>query len=596
MNTLKSLSLVWREIADGFKTDPKSIATFERRVNGAGLPFLTIELPSLGKDLDRALDCGYFQITGRFKTRRDSNLPVFLYEHFVKVFYEDGWIRENPTGIKELRQLTLMFYKFSVPFTPSQELEATKKFIATDALVKTSAWHWTLPIVRKYFESLFPDNPMDIRPHHASGQTSDRTSNSEKRSKRVFIPSLHHYYSFSYMFNSENHYHLWREHSSLDVHEPKSRLAFVPKDSRGPRSICMEHHLKMFFQKGLQAKLYEYTETYSPAKGFINFTDQTVNRMLAQKASLDCSLATIDLKDASDLVSWPLIQSLTRDLPEWAAALEATRSSVVETSLGDIPLNKFAPMGSALCFPIEAFVFWSICRTITDKVWVYGDDLIVPQQYVGAVMDRLEQYGLMVNRDKSLYKGYFRESCGGEYYRGSDISIVRLKSLGTINYVAFCNNFAEAYNSQVADKMISHFEHCSGQIIARAPISERTARRGLVYYTDHTACTDVFFRRRWNKDLQRYEIKVPTVVDRAQVDGNLRDEDRLFDWFTQKCVDTSPAESAFHRSVNEPTGTLMGYNRLASLFETRSQNSLWSRNTKNKFRWVPQWNSPTRSV
>ena len=58
---------------------------------------------------------------------------------------------------------------------------------------------------------------------------------------------------------------------------------------------------------------------------------------------------------------------------------------------------------------------------------VYGDDIIVPVEYVQAVITALEAFGLKVNRDKSFWNGKFRESCGGDFYAGRWITPVRLR-------------------------------------------------------------------------------------------------------------------------------------------------------------------------
>jgi len=60
-------------------------------------------------------------------------------------------------------------------------------------------------------------------------------------------------------------------------------------------------------------------------------------------------------------------------------------------------------------------------------VRIYGDDIIVPTEYVHAVIGNLEAFGLLVNRDKSFWTGKFRESCGKEYYDGFDVSVVKAR-------------------------------------------------------------------------------------------------------------------------------------------------------------------------
>jgi hypothetical protein len=136
-----------------------------------------------------------------------------------------------------------------------------------------------------------------------------------------------------------------------------SRLAFVEKDSLGPRVIGLEPAEYMWCQQALKNLLYDHIEQHSGGKGQINFTDQTVNRMLALNWE---DWDTLDMKDASDRVSLSLVEDLfkhTQILP-W---LKASRTPGVALPSGRVLLyKKFAPMGSATCFPVEAIVFYSL--------------------------------------------------------------------------------------------------------------------------------------------------------------------------------------------------------------------------------------------
>jgi hypothetical protein len=101
-------------------------------------------------------------------------------------------------------------------------------------------------------------------------------------------------------------------------------------------------------------------------------------------------------------------------------------------------------MGSALCFPVEAMVFLTVVYhgieralkrrvvrrdiiSFGDKVRVYGDDIIVPIEYVRDVISSLELFGFKVNKSKSFWNGKFRESCGGDFFAGHDVTPVRVR-------------------------------------------------------------------------------------------------------------------------------------------------------------------------
>lgn len=224
------------------------------------------------------------------------------------------------------------------------------------------------------------------------------------------------------------------------IPEPTSRLLTVPKDSRGPRIICCEPVELMYIQQGVARDLMYYIEHHDYTKGHVNFVDQTINNRLVLEASASLEWATIDLSDASDRVGVALVQYL---FPEWVSRKWlALRSTATELPDGTVvPLRKFAAMGSALCFPVESLVFWALavgciweCTSdlsfALDCVYVYGDDIIVKDEYALRVMNTLESAGLKVNRDKSFIGSVpFRESCGVDGLLGHDVTPLRIRNL-----------------------------------------------------------------------------------------------------------------------------------------------------------------------
>jgi hypothetical protein len=95
-------------------------------------------------------------------------------------------------------------------------------------------------------------------------------------------------------------------------------------------------------------------------------------------------------------------------------------------------------MGSAMCFPVECIVFaaiveWAIMHAHGDprhsNYCVYGDDIIVETEFAPAVVTALEEFGFTVNHEKSYYRETvlnYRESCGGEYVFGEDVTPVKV--------------------------------------------------------------------------------------------------------------------------------------------------------------------------
>jgi hypothetical protein len=200
-----------------------------------------------------------------------------------------------------------------------------------------------------------------------------------------------------------------------------------------------------YAQQSLMEVIVDRLEQSDLLQGSIGFTKQEPNQVYARIGSEDGSLATIDLSEASDRVSNLLVLRMLRPFPHLSGAVQACRSTRANVpGFGNISLSKFASMGSALCFPMEAMVFLTIIciayeeklnrplvkkdlMSFLKKVRVYGDDLIVPVDLVRHVVDVLTRYGLKVNSRKSFWTGRFRESCGKDYYGGSDVSVTYLR-------------------------------------------------------------------------------------------------------------------------------------------------------------------------
>ena len=245
------------------------------------------------------------------------------------------------------------------------------------------------------------------------------------------------------------------EYASLAMDHVKaktipSKLMAVPKDGRGPRLIAAEPTWNMWFQQALLDFFSKSVFKRTPLKSVVDLKDQHKSQIMAKKGSKDQSLATIDLQSASDRLSCDLVHKIFRNAPSFRFALFAARTQQCEVEGEIIQLSKFATQGSATTFPLQCYVFSilaiSSClhetfghmrgKTIKPYidyiismgyVRVFGDDIIVPTRASGVVKRLLGLCGLKVNSDKSFDTGYFRESCGGDYYKGYDVTPAKMR-------------------------------------------------------------------------------------------------------------------------------------------------------------------------
>jgi hypothetical protein len=204
------------------------------------------------------------------------------------------------------------------------------------------------------------------------------------------------------------------------------RLSFVPKNAKTYRSIVIEPMLNSMVQLGLDGYLKDRFERFG-----LNLRKQDRNRDLARKGSLTGDLATLDLSAASDNISKEAVALL---LPlDWFFFLSRLRTSQVEYRGEIITLQKFSSMGNGFTFPLESMIFFALAVSAAeimlslDEVSVFGDDIIVGTDTVQLLRETLSFCGFTVNEKKSFTSGRFRESCGGDYLRGTDIRPLYIK-------------------------------------------------------------------------------------------------------------------------------------------------------------------------
>jgi hypothetical protein len=246
-----------------------------------------------------------------------------------------------------------------------------------------------------------------------------------------------------------------------------------------------------YVQQGLKQILVRNIQDDNLVGRMIGFDDQTPNQRMAKEGSRKGNLATLDLSEASDRVSNQLVRVMMRGWPHFGEAVQASRSrKAAVPGAGVIRLSKFASMGSALTFPVEAMVFLTVVfcgiektlnRPITRRdlfrlsrvVRVYGDDIIVPTHMVQSVIESLEAYGFRVSTDKSFWNGRFRESCGGDYYDGVDVTPARCRrrmpssrsdASEVISAVSLRNQFyklglwkSASYLDSLIEKVLDHY-------------------------------------------------------------------------------------------------------------------------------------------
>ena len=174
----------------------------------------------------------------------------------------------------------------------------------------------------------------------------------------------------------------------------------------------------------------------------LDLSDQTLNQHMAFLGSLSepfRQFCTIDLTSASDRIALLLVYLLLP--PKWFALLYrcTNRTTYVPEEISGVSgglmvkLEKFSAMGNSLTFSLQTTIFGALVRSVlrdrgANTRWrVYGDDIIVDKSIYDEVIDGLKALGFEPNPAKSYSQGYFRESCGADYFLGEDVRALYIK-------------------------------------------------------------------------------------------------------------------------------------------------------------------------
>lgn len=354
-------------------------------------------------------------------------------------------------------------------------------------------------LIRSWIKAFDPSN---LSPCHGPGGVADVPSASLEQKYRFLSTDQ----LLEYAYGEP----LW-VHAPGDPVKRISKTIFVPKSYKTFRVISLEPATLQYLQQGVWKEIDRIALLSPYLRRHIDFHDEERNRRLARIGSRKRNYATIDLSAASDSVSYKLVKLLfkgTKLLP----FLMATRSR--ETKLptkGIVALKKFAPSGSALCFPVETLIFAAACQLVTQIHGVsgnyscYGDDLIIPTQCVGDLVNVLIALGFSVNRSKSYFlaESWFRESCGGEFCDGYDVTPIRVSR----KYTALIGS--EGIDSLV---QLANAAHGREFWFLRSYFVRKIlgSRYKVVFGTTALLSdddTNYHLKQRWNKGLQVLEVR-----------------------------------------------------------------------------------------
>ncbi len=565
----------------------RDLETVSRRVKHEGISFLMITLPTYSEDFERSLREGRIASNSFLSFKKRGALPLFLGGLLRQVFDPvSGVLLDTPStsAIWFVRQICLMSKKISYECTDARVANAFARYVETnescrewerihqselcsivgaDLLLSpvgpVSSFSPELASFREVAGMLWSGilrdeifSPENLVPKHGPGATAEHIIGNDKyaiqhwhlRQEECFPSDLFIIPNWDYSDLLGDVTYLTPE-QELPV-----RVIHVPKTLKTPRIIAIEPVCVQYAQQAVMEKLVPILENHESLHGSLGFTDQTVNQKLALSSSSDGRLATIDLKDASDRVSSQLVYAMLESAPHFRECVFSCRSIRADVpGYGIQSLARFASMGSALCFPIEAMVFYtiilssiarskghrltpSLLREITKSVRIYGDDIIIPVEYVHIVTNELEWFNLRVNASKTFGTGKFRESCGMDAFDGTPVTPVylrkmlptsRLQTGEVISTISFRNQLYEAGCWETVAFLDSLLE----RLIPFPQVSKESSLQGRHSFLKSEE------KGRWDPNLHHYLVKgivVKSVKRPSVLDGPFA----LMKWFLKR--------------------------------------------------------------
>jgi hypothetical protein len=586
------------------------------RTRKEGKSFLTKTLPRLGKAFDRVLASDNLALNATelgFETYPGAAFPKLFGELFEQVLDSDGKVLPEPCVqcVRSIRQLSYVFYKYELPYTHEQEQQVLDSFKKTEEDLRpitadlrnlrdlrvsipsggrrktpTSRLELAREARRLLYGVFSFFDERNIVPGHGPGAVATKQrlwtkyqwSNVSSRITDEYPLDAYYYASLGHVADR------LQELTALGDRDLPARVILVPKDSRGPRLISCEPVDFQWIQQGLGRAIVEHVESTVLTKHSVFFTDQCPNRIAALFGSQNGLYSTLDLKDASDRISIELVKLLWPE--HLVKVLMACRSCSTVLPDGQvIELLKYAPMGSALCFPVLALTVWAILvaglphmsasdrQVAIEGIHVYGDDVIVPTAHAANAIEQLESFGLLINRDKSCTSGFFRESCGLDAFKGVDVTPVRFRTVWSsiptassyCSWIAYANSMYDKKYFTVYDLIVERLGSVYG------PIPHKTMQLHCPSLSEATELT-ARIRRRTHTGLQKvqYKVRIPYTrpIEKA-IDG----WSMLLRYFTEA---RRPPSESFSRSLDYADEEISSFS--ASMYTPRDASKL-------VFRW-----------
>jgi len=371
----------------------RDLTRLQRSVKQRGIQVFLVDLPAVGKHLDRCLSNGQYIPSGLPLTKRSSRgvaIPHFLRGLYLLVFHTSGYLKDEADvqAVFFLRQILFAAKKTELACPVIRVVQEMENFIAVDESLPEPCRFWSgdafAPSTLMKGDEYEPDYSADESRLYSGFRTSDligcRVRTLPPRECEVLRRVLavldfvsgavtssigdydpdrwkfrHGPGAISERIGPSNKFAWTHWPDSLETEYPIADYGYYSHSSWAdsayrsnlPSSEELESRMvavpKDFRKPRLiaaepaskmwcQQNLAHFFSERTRATWlgqFVRFRDQTANQQLCSLGSLDGSLATIDLSMASDRVTCLCVGQLFRSNPKLLRSLRATRTRSV---------------------------------------------------------------------------------------------------------------------------------------------------------------------------------------------------------------------------------------------------------------------------
>jgi hypothetical protein len=149
-------------------------------------------------------------------------------------------------------------------------------------------------------------------------------------------------------------------------------------------------------------------------------------------------------------------------------------------------------------------------KELSREVRVFGDDIVIPVDGWPALQEIFEYLKFKINHHKTYPEGNFRESCGVDAFDGNDVTKVSILSAPDVSRPGSIVSSVDTHNNFLSKGYVRTAEYIKSTVdrIRILPIPTVAIGSGAFGWASPMGSDLSGLRTRWNKELQRTEVRV----------------------------------------------------------------------------------------